>query len=296
MKYALIFLFFLGISSLSFSQNTLIRPKPEPAIFVNDYAGLLSHAEIQRLEEKLVHFDKTTTNQLAIVILPSLEGNSIEALANEWFKAWGIGQKDKNNGLLVLVAQKDRKMRIEVGYGLNTTITDIEAQKVIENQLKPNFRNNQFFKGLDEATTYLMGLAIQKFPIYYQEPLSSSTSNQQVDIAQQDDTTLIYQISAGVIFVMILFLLLRLFYFKGEQGKLFTKSQNHSSSSSYQNQKTASKSSYYHNNTDHNTHASTYYYYSSNYTSSDNSDTSSSDSGSSYGGGDSGGDGAGGDW
>lgn len=289
MKYALIFLYCFGISYQAFSQSSLIRPKPEPAVFVNDYTEVLSRAELQQLEEKLRQFDRTTSNQLAIVILPSLEGSNLEILANEWFKAWGIGQRDKNNGLLILIAVKDRKMRIEVGYGLNNIITHIEAQKVIENQLKPNFRNNQFFKGLDEATTYLMGLAIQKFPP--QANNSSATtydSSYVLGNSQDNDSTWIYTISLVLIFCIVAFAIVKVFH-----AKKATRNYSQNNFSSYQKRETTSKSDYHKSNTDY---TSTYYYYSNSYTPSNDSNSSSSDSDSSYGGGDSGGDGASGDW
>ncbi|SFE52106.1 TPM domain-containing protein [Thermoflexibacter ruber] len=287
MKYALIFLCCFGISYQTFSQNSLVRPKPEPAVFVNDYAEVLSRAEIQKLEEKLRQFDKTTSNQLAIVILPSLEGNIIDVLANQWFKAWGIGQKNKDNGLLILIAIQDRKMHIEVGYGLNKVVTSSEAQKVIENQLKPNFRNNQFFKGLDEATTYLMGLAIQKFPPQANNSPALPDSN---NVISSSIDGLIPYVAIATIIIIIM--VLKYGHPKYKQPHV---SQNNSFS--YRKNNTSNRNPYYHNTNYHNNNASTsYYYYTNNDTSSNDSDSSSSDSDSSYGGGDSGGDGASGDW
>ncbi|GAB4193076.1 MAG: hypothetical protein OHK0057_34050 [Thermoflexibacter sp.] len=265
----------------------MVRPKPEPAVFVNDYAQVLSRAEIQQLEEKLRQFDKTTSNQVAIVILPSLEGNIIDILANQWFKAWGIGRKNKDNGLLILIAIQDRKMRVEVGYGLNKVVTSSEAQKVIENQLKPNFRNNQFFKGLDEATTYLMGLAIQKFPPQANNsPVSNNVTINPID-----------GLIPYVLLIFILGVIIAIVYglLNPHKEPLHVPRDN---SSSYQKNNISRPNNHYHRNTNyHNNNASTsYYYYTNNDTSSNDSDSSSSDSGSSYGGGDSGGDGASGDW
>lgn len=292
MKYVLIFLCCFGISYQTFSQNSLVRPKPEPAVFVNDYAQVLSRTEIQQLEEKLRQFDKTTSNQLAIVILPSLEGNIIDILANQWFKAWGIGQKNKDNGLLILIAIQDRKMRIEVGYGLNKVVTSSEAQKVIENQLKPNFRNNQFFKGLDEATTYLMGLAIQEFPPQASNISVSPNSDSATNNLQDNDASLIYGISFFLIFCLIVFVIVKVLRSK---KVINNDSQNHFYS--YQQNNVSLPNQYRHNTNYHNNNASTsYYYYTNNDTSSNDSYSSSSDSDSSYGGGNSGGDGASGDW
>ena len=90
----------------------------KPSADVNDFAGLLSPAEVQSLETRCRQLRERTGAQLAVVTLKSLDGGQIDDFANKLFKHWGIGQKDKRNGLLLIVAIADRKARIEVGYGL----------------------------------------------------------------------------------------------------------------------------------------------------------------------------------
>ncbi len=157
----LVFIFLLFTGSIASAQNIL--PRPNPPRLVNDEAHILSADEVQRLEQKLVALDDTTSNQIAIVIIPTLNDYPIEDYANKLFRSWGIGNKKTNNGVLILVAADDRKMRIEVGYGLEGAIPDITAGDIIENDLKPNFRNGNYYEGLDEAVNSLSRAAVGEY-------------------------------------------------------------------------------------------------------------------------------------
>ncbi len=153
MRYWLACLFIIGIFVTSLAQNL---PQPtNPPQLVSDYVGLLSPAERQNLEQLLIDFDDSTSNQIAIVIISSLEGYPIEEYSNKLLRAWGIGTKDKNNGILILVSDKDRKVRIEVGYGLEGAIPDITANEIINNDIKPNFKQKEYYKGLALAVQNL---------------------------------------------------------------------------------------------------------------------------------------------
>ncbi|MFH1427265.1 MAG: TPM domain-containing protein [Patescibacteria group bacterium] len=123
----------------------------EPTGYVNDYTNTFSLEQKQALEDKLNQFGKDTTNELAIVIINSLEGDTIENFAVELFKDWGIGEKGKDNGVLMLVALEDRKIRIEVGYGLEGALTDAQSSWIINQVMKPAFRNNDYYNGINEA-------------------------------------------------------------------------------------------------------------------------------------------------
>ena len=124
----------------------------QPAGFVNDYAGVLSAEQKNILESRLVSFEKETSNEIAIAIIDSLKEDTIENFAVELFQEWGIGKKSNDNGVLILVAVSDRQMRIEVGYGLEGALTDSQAYWIIENKMKPAFRNNDFYLGLSDAS------------------------------------------------------------------------------------------------------------------------------------------------
>jgi uncharacterized protein len=116
--------------------------------YVNDSAGLLSIEGKAGLESKLAQLEKDTTAQVFIATIKSLEGDSIQDYANRLFAEWKIGQKDKNNGVLFLIALDDRKMWIEVGYGLEPLITDGRAGRIRDNDVIPRFKQNDYEGGI----------------------------------------------------------------------------------------------------------------------------------------------------
>lgn len=161
-KYSV--LLFIFIFSLHFgSVAKEPPPKPDPYRLVNDYADLLSTAEERNLESKLRTFEDSTSTQIAVVTEPSLEGDAREDYTWRLAEAWGIGQKGGNNGLLVYIATKDRKIRIEVGYGLEPVVTDAVSKRIISQIIAPQFKQGQFFQGLNKATDILIGLSIKEF-------------------------------------------------------------------------------------------------------------------------------------
>jgi uncharacterized protein len=143
------------------SQN--IPDRPVPPRLVNDYAGILKSEEIGSLEGKLVRFNDSTSTQIAIVIVPSLEGYDISDYAQRLAEKWGIGQKGLNNGILILVKPKTSDsnggVKIAQGYGLEGVIPDITCAEIIDKEMIPAFRNNDYYAGLSNATNTLMSLA-----------------------------------------------------------------------------------------------------------------------------------------
>lgn len=131
----------------------------EPVGHVNDFANLMSRSEVQQLEAKLRNYRDTTTTVLAIATLPDLKGYSIEEVGTKLFNEWRMWEDERYNGALILIAPKERKIRIEVGYGLEGAIPDILAGRIIRNVLTPNFKEGNFYRGLDEATTIMIQLA-----------------------------------------------------------------------------------------------------------------------------------------
>ncbi|MBI5734168.1 MAG: TPM domain-containing protein [Candidatus Kerfeldbacteria bacterium] len=123
----------------------------KPAGWVNDYAGLLSSADSQQLNQKLSDYTKQSGNEITVVTINSLAGDTIENFAAKLFRDWGIGKKGQDNGLLILIARDDRKMRIEVGYGLEGSLTDAQSYWLINNVLKPAFQEQKYFDGLNQA-------------------------------------------------------------------------------------------------------------------------------------------------
>lgn len=123
-----------------------------PSGYVNDFAGVLTGEQKIMLENKLHAFNASTTNEIAVVTVRSLQGDYIEHYAVELFKAWGIGTKKNDNGVLLLIAVDDHQMRIEVGYGLEGALTDTVAAQIIRDDLTPAFKQNDFYGGINKAT------------------------------------------------------------------------------------------------------------------------------------------------
>jgi uncharacterized protein len=115
---------------------------------VVDEAGILDPATKQALEQKLADFEAKTTGQFVVVTLKSLQGTSIEDYGYQLGRHWQIGQKDKNSGVLLIVAPNERKVRIEVGYGLEGNLTDAVSRLIIENAILPRFRVNDYAGGI----------------------------------------------------------------------------------------------------------------------------------------------------
>jgi uncharacterized protein len=123
---------------------------------VTDYTNTLSPADKQQLETKLVTYNDSTSTQIAVVILKSTGNYDINDYGVQLLRKWGIGQKDKNNGVLVLVAIGDRKMSIQTGYGAEGSLPDIVTQDIIQNDLKPHFKQGDYYGGLDAGTNSII--------------------------------------------------------------------------------------------------------------------------------------------
>jgi uncharacterized protein len=143
----------LAILSLpAFALEVPERPEGR----VTDQTGTLSQDEIAALERKLAAFERETTNQIAVLLIPSLEGDSLEDYSIRLAEKWKIGQKGKNNGVILLVVKNDHRLRIEVGYGLEGAVPDGLAGSIIRNEIAPQFKTGQFYRGIDAGITAIM--------------------------------------------------------------------------------------------------------------------------------------------
>jgi uncharacterized protein len=140
----------LAASAQELATDRLLRSL-QPTADVNDFARILKPAEKEALEERCRKLRGKTGAQLAIVTLKSLEGGQIDDFTVKLFARWGIGEKEKKNGILLLVAIDDRKARIEVGYGLEPILPDALAGRVLTEQLFPAFRQQRYAEGLTAA-------------------------------------------------------------------------------------------------------------------------------------------------
>ena len=162
MKKLLTIFFFLSAINL-FAQKSI--PKPNPPRLVVDNANVLDAYDRENLERRLVALDDSTSNQIAIVTVATLNDEPIEDVATKTFREWGIGNKKTNNGVLILVAINDKKIRIEVGYGLEGAIPDIIASDIIEHDIKPAFRQGNYYGGFNAAVSDLSKAAAGEYKI-----------------------------------------------------------------------------------------------------------------------------------
>jgi uncharacterized protein len=170
---------------------------PELTGRVVDDAGILDPATRSALEQQLADFEAKTTGQIVVVTVKSLEGTSIEDYGYQLGRHWGIGQKEKNSGALLIVAPNERKVRIEVGYGLEGTLTDAVSRLIIENSILPRFRANDYAGGVRRGVDDI----IQAVSVDPEE--WKARANKRPD-TQADVLDLILLIAFIVMFIIIL--------------------------------------------------------------------------------------------
>jgi len=157
----IIFLFF---SVFCFAQiDKVIPARPNPPKLVNDLANVLTVEQVDALERKLVAYDDSTSNQVVVVTTQSLGDYAIDEVALGILRKWGVGTKEKDNGIVILAAIADRKMWIATGYGLEGAIPDITAQSIIDHDILPNFRGGNYYRGFDDATTSIIKAAAGEY-------------------------------------------------------------------------------------------------------------------------------------
>lgn len=152
MKKLILLSFFSLVFTFAFAQDFPAKP----TTLVNDYSNVLSAPQKQALEQKLVAFDDSSSTQIAIAIVKSVGDYDINEYAVELGRKWGVGQSGKNNGIMIVVAVGDRKISIQTGYGVEGALPDIYAKRIIDNDIKPNFKAGDYYAGLDAGTTSII--------------------------------------------------------------------------------------------------------------------------------------------
>ncbi len=142
-----------------FATSLAIAQKPVPELWgqrVHDDAHILKQETIDALEQELKAYEDSTSNQIAILTVQSLDGEVLEEYSLKVAEAWKLGKKDKDNGVLLLIAVDDHKMRIEVGHGLEGVLTDAHSNRIIRNELTPNFRRSEYDAGVTAAVNAII--------------------------------------------------------------------------------------------------------------------------------------------
>ncbi len=202
MKFRFRILFFVVFIISSLPVFSIDLPKrPVPPRLVNDYTGFLTSNEAAQLEQKLVNFDRETSTQIALVIVNDLGGDAIADYAVQLGRAWGIGQKGKNNGILILIKPKTASSRGQVfiapGYGLEGVVPDAIAKRIVDTEIIPSFKAGNYFEGINKGVNTLMSLTKGEFTA---DEYSKRHNNQS---------------NSGIIGYLVLFVIIILFSFIG---------------------------------------------------------------------------------
>jgi uncharacterized protein len=138
-----------AICCVAFNARAAEVIPPKPAAYFNDYAGVVSRDAALRFNEQLAQFERETSNQVVVAVFPKMQSDDdIAAYTQRVAESWGVGQKDKRNGAVLFVFIQDRKMYIQVGYGLEGALPDLTAFDITEYRIKPRFRSNDYEGGL----------------------------------------------------------------------------------------------------------------------------------------------------
>lgn len=160
-------IFLVILFSVNLFASDQLPEKPNPPKLVNDFVGVLSDAQKQTLEQKLIQFNNQSSTQIAIVIVGDLLGYDRAEFTIQLAEKWKIGQKGKDNGVLIMVKPTgnsgQRSAFIAVGYGLEGVIPDAIANRIVENEMIPQFKNGDIYQGLENAVSTLMSLSSGEF-------------------------------------------------------------------------------------------------------------------------------------
>lgn len=171
----------LAVGGVRSAVGQTIPPRPAPSEgLVIDRADLLSRGERQALNQRLVAFDDSTSNQIVVVILPTLDGGDPNVVATEIGQQWGVGQGGKDNGVVFLISTGDRQVYIATGFGLEGAIPDAVAGRIIRRVVVPRFRQGQFYAGISDAVDALMAAAAGE---YTAEPDPAGSPGDEFDLA-----------------------------------------------------------------------------------------------------------------
>lgn len=228
--------------------------------YVTDETATLKPEEIAILSSKLKRFDNSTSTQIVVVLLKSLNGETIEEVANSIFHYNKIGVKGKDNGVLLLISKGDRKIRIEVGYGLEGVLPDVLAKKIIQSEISPRLKKDEFYEGINQGTDAIIAVTKGEY--------QASTEKRE----GAKDATTAFIIATIITMVIVVVLVNIIMFIRRLSRKTFIAGNNFSTS----NFSSSDSSNFWNSN--------------------DSYSGSDSDSGFSGGGGDSGGGGASGDY
>ncbi|MDP1620823.1 MAG: TPM domain-containing protein [Bacteroidales bacterium] len=196
-----VFVFLILLFAFSWEvKSQEIPARPDPPRLVNDFSGILGASEVQRLEQKLVLFNDSTSTQIVVVLVKSLNGYDKNEFARLIGEQWGVGQKGKNNGAVIVVKPKYPNEKgeacIQTGYGLEGAIPDALAKRIVDNEMIPNFSKGDYYAGIESATTAMISLVKGEY--------TADQYNKRVNKKSSP-----YAILIPIVIMMVVFMLMR---------------------------------------------------------------------------------------
>lgn len=213
-----VFLLIYALSTLVFAAEERVEIPQRPEGYVSDFVGILSGDTKNQIEKIAYNLDNKTSAQIAVVIVKSTMPNAIETYAVELFKKWGIGQREKNNGILLLIAIDDRKLRIETGYGLEGALPDAICNRIINEIIVPVFKKGDYNSGVLLGSVAIVKYVAAEYNVDISQIISEDVAKDILASSQKAEASDV----AVVIFILIVivtFVCLRLFVPIGGVGR-----------------------------------------------------------------------------
>jgi len=197
--YSLTFLFFLLANSIFALDVPYLSER------VIDEVGILSTDAKLSLEKKLKEHETQTTNQVVVLIIPSLEGEVLEEFSMKVASTWKLGQKGKDNGVLLLIAKNDRKLRIEVGYGLEGSLTDALSSQIIRREITPAFKQGDFSRGVEQGVDAILAAILGSYTaVNNDSPIATNDNINPINTIGDADIPIFFRIIFGTIFFIVI--------------------------------------------------------------------------------------------
>ncbi len=158
-------IFFLLVLTFQAALSQVIPAKPNPPRLVNDFTNTLTPDQVATLERRLVAFDDSTSNQVAVVIIDDLGNYDVADYNLELARKWGVGGAEFDNGVVLLIAKKNRKLNIATGYGVEGALPDVTASHIIQDVIVPNFRGDDYYRGISEGVEAIIKAIEGKYKV-----------------------------------------------------------------------------------------------------------------------------------
>ena len=201
LRFLCVVFFAFGLVVLAGKAQAQIYP--QPGGYVVDQGGLIEEADKEKIRGWAKELEEKTTAQVAVVTVPTIGNETIEGYAVKLFEQWGIGQKGKDNGVLLVVAVQERVMRIEVGYGLEGALTDAKSSQIINGSIVPEFKASQFSAGITKGAWAIVSIVAAEYNVQ----ISGQPDYPAVTVYQSPIFS-IFWVIVGVVFLLAFFSML----------------------------------------------------------------------------------------